>query len=118
MHDRLQSDSTVARIVMRGEVDLKALATNVVKVQPGWAERRLRHRRWSNPVAGGALGCAQGVAEPLNQNFGFGLPRHRQLGRPKVEKQSSVSESCRDCPRLPAVSVARRRKIRQNEAQN
>lgn len=102
--DRLQIDGTSARILMRGEVDLKRETERlVVNVQPELGSTAALGIALVNPVAGVATFLAHKVLQnPLNQMFGFNYLVTGSWEDPKVEKLSSAQSSAA-MPRLPNI---------------
>ncbi|WP_319241127.1 YhdP family protein [uncultured Propionivibrio sp.] len=103
--DRLQIDSTAARIVMRGEVDLKHETQRLnVNVQPEIGSTAALGIALVHPVVGVATYLAHKVLQnPLNQMFGFDYLVTGTWADPKVEKQSSLHVPS-IVPRLPGIS--------------
>jgi uncharacterized protein YhdP len=100
MHtDRLQIDGPAARVVMRGEADLKNETQHLnVTVQP-----ELRQRRAGvaviNPLAGIATLLADKMLQnPAQQGVQFRVSGDRQVGRPQGREESLGVRQ----PRAPA----------------
>lgn len=105
MHtDRLQIDGTAARVVMRGDVDLKHETQRLtVNVQPELGGTAALGIALINPVAGVATLLAHKVLQnPLNQMFGFDYLVTGKWDDPKVEKLSGSVPST-PTPRLPNI---------------
>ncbi|WP_091937813.1 YhdP family protein [Propionivibrio dicarboxylicus] len=102
--DRLQIDSTAARIVMRGEVDLKHETQRLnVNVQPEIGSTAALGIALVHPVVGVATYLAHKVLQnPLNQMFGFDYFVTGTWADPKVEKQSTL-HAPGAAPRLPGI---------------
>ena len=101
--DRLQIDGPSARVVMRGEVDLKNETQRLsVNVQPELGGTAAIGIALINPIAGVATLLAHKVLQnPLNQMFGFDYLVTGSWDDPKVEKVSAASSAV---PRLPTIS--------------
>jgi len=103
--ERLQIDGPSARILMRGEVDLKN-ETQVlnVNVQPELGGTAALGVALVNPVAGAATWLAHKVLQnPLNQIFGFDYLVTGTWDDPKVEKVSRTDPAAA-APRLPTIT--------------
>ena len=102
--ERLQIDGPSARVVMRGEVDLKHETQQLdVNVQPELGSTAALGVALINPIAGVATWLAHKMLQnPLNQMFGFDYLITGTWDDPKVEKLSrSVS---REGSRLPSFA--------------
>lgn len=90
--ERLQIDGPSARIVMRGEVDLKHETQQLaVNVQPDLGSSAALGIALVNPIAGVATLLAHKVLQnPLNQMFGFDYRVTGTWDDPKVEKLSNA----------------------------
>ena len=86
--ERLQIDGVAARVLMRGEVDLKNETQRlVVNVQPELGGTAALGVALVNPLAGVATLLAHKVLQnPLNQMFGFNYLVTGTWDDPKVEK--------------------------------
>jgi len=92
MHtDRLQIDGPSARVLMRGNVDLKEETQRlVVNVQPELGGTAALGVAVVNPIAGAAALLAHKVLQnPLNQIFSFDYGISGSWDDPKVEKLST-----------------------------
>jgi uncharacterized protein (TIGR02099 family) len=92
MHtDRLQIDGPSARVLMRGDVDLKNETQKlVVNVQPELGGTAAIGVALVNPIAGAATLLAHKVLQnPLNQMFSFDYSITGRWDDPKVEKLST-----------------------------
>ena len=100
--DRLQIDGTSARVVMRGEVDLKQETQRLtVNVQPELGSTAALGIALVNPVAGVATLLAHKILQnPLNQMFGFDYLVTGTWDDPKVEKLTGGTSAT---PRLPNI---------------
>jgi uncharacterized protein (TIGR02099 family) len=103
--DRLLIDGPSARVVMRGEVDLKRETQRLsVNVQPDLGSTAAIGVALINPLAGVATLLAHKVLQsPLNQMFGFDYLVTGSWDDPKVEKISSAGAEVA-VPRLPTIS--------------
>ncbi|MBS1230231.1 MAG: hypothetical protein H6R17_3508 [Proteobacteria bacterium] len=103
--ERLQIDGPSARVVMRGEVDLKNETQRlIVNVQPELGGTAAIGIALINPIAGVATLLAHKVLQnPLNQMFGFDYLVTGHWDDPKVEKISSAGAAVA-VPRLPTIS--------------
>ncbi|MEI7612294.1 MAG: YhdP family protein [Betaproteobacteria bacterium] len=103
--ERLQIDGASARIVMRGEVDLKHETQRLsVNVQPELGSTAALGIALINPLAGVATLLAHKVLQnPLNQMFGFDYRVTGNWDDPKVEKVSGSSPQPL-LPRLPTIT--------------
>ncbi len=88
--DRLQIDGPSARVVMRGEVDLKRETQRLnVNVQPELGNTAALGVAIVNPAAGVATWLAHKILQnPLNQMFGYDYLITGTWDDPKVEKLS------------------------------
>ena len=86
--DRLQIDGPAARVLMRGETDLKRETQRLfVTVQPELSATAALGVALVNPVAGAATLLASKILkDPLNQIFGFDYLVTGSWDDPKVEK--------------------------------
>ena len=102
--ERLQIDGPSARIVMRGEVDLKRETQRLnVNVQPELGGTAALGVALVNPVAGVATWLAHKILQnPLNQMFGFDYLITGKWDDPKVEKLSRSASP--EFPRLPSIA--------------
>lgn len=102
--ERLQIDGPSARVVMRGEVDLKHETQRLnVNVQPELGGTAALGVAIVNPIAGVATWVAHKVLQnPLNQMFGFDYLVTGTWDDPKVEKISKFDASASE-PRLPTI---------------
>jgi uncharacterized protein (TIGR02099 family) len=102
--ERLQIDGPSARVVMRGEVDLKHETQRLsVNVQPELGGTAALGVALINPLAGVATLLAHKVFQsPLNQMFGFDYLVTGSWDDPKVEKLSG-SPPPLAVPRLPTI---------------
>ena len=103
--DRLLIDGPSARVVMRGEVDLKRETQRLsVNVQPELGSTAAIGVALINPLAGVATLLAHKVLQnPLNQMFGFDYLVTGSWDDPKVEKISSAGAEVA-VPRLPTIT--------------
>lgn len=103
--DRLLIDSPSARVLMRGEVDLKHETQRLsVNVQPDLGSTAAIGVALINPIAGVATLLAHKVLQsPLNQMFGFDYLVTGSWDDPKVEKISSAGAAVA-VPRLPTIT--------------
>lgn len=103
--DRLQIDGPSARVIMRGEVDLKRETQKLnVNVQPELGGTAALGIALINPIAGVATWVAHKVLQnPLNQIFGFSYLVTGTWDDPKVEKVSSREVPAASSPRLPTI---------------
>jgi uncharacterized protein (TIGR02099 family) len=103
--DRLQIDGTSARIVIRGDTDLKHETQRLdVNVQPELGSTAALGIAIVNPIAGVATLLAHKILRsPLNQMFGFDYRVTGSWDDPKVEKSSGSSPLTR-VPRLPTIT--------------
>jgi len=102
--DRLQIDGPSARVVMRGEVDLKRETQQLnVNVQPELGGTAALGVALVNPIAGVATWVAHKMLQnPLNHMFGFDYRVTGTWDDPKVEKLSrNVPQEA--VPRLPTI---------------
>ncbi len=101
--DRLQIDGPSARVIMRGEVDLKQETQRLnVNVQPELGGTAALGIALINPIAGVATLLAHKVLQnPLNQMFGFEYLVTGKWDDPKVEKVSGSEPAAAAAPRLP-----------------
>lgn len=92
--DRLQIDGPSARVVMRGEVDLKHETQYLtVNVQPEIGSTAALGIALVNPVAGVASLLAHKVLQnPLNQMFGYHYRVTGTWDDPKVDKVSGAEQ--------------------------
>ncbi|MFZ2853204.1 MAG: YhdP family protein [Rhodocyclaceae bacterium] len=93
MHtDRLQIDGPAARVLMRGEADLKNETQRLeVNVQPDLGGSAALGVALVNPLAGVAALLAHKILQnPLNQIFGFDYLVTGKWDDPKVEKVSRI----------------------------
>ena len=102
--DRLQIDGVAARVVMRGEIDLKRETQRLgVNVQPELGGTAALGVALINPLAGVATLLAHKVLQnPLNQMFGFDYLVTGTWDDPKVEKLTRRQEPEAN-PRLPMI---------------
>lgn len=102
---RLQIDGPGARVVMRGEVDLKRETQLLnVNIQPEMGGTAALGVALVNPIAGVATWVAHKVLQnPLNHMFGFDYLVTGKWDDPKVEKLSG-SEPAQVVPRLPTIA--------------
>lgn len=102
--DRLQIDGVSARVLMRGEVDLKRETQRLgVNVQPELGGTAALGVALINPLAGVATLLAHKVLQnPLNQMFGFDYLVTGTWDDPKVEKLTRRQET-EPTPRLPLI---------------
>ena len=102
--DRLQIDGPSARVLMRGEVDLKHETQNLnVNVQPELGGTAALGIGLINPVAGVATWVAHKILQnPLNHIFGFEYLVTGSWDDPKVEKVSRTDPQAAT-PRLPTI---------------
>ncbi len=102
--DRLQIDGPGARVLMRGEVDLKNETQRLnVNVQPELGGTAALGVALINPIAGVATWVAHKVLQnPLNHMFGFDYLITGKWDDPKVEKLSG-NEPVLTAPRLPMI---------------
>ena len=105
--DRLQIDGPSARVVLRGEVDLKGETQRLnVNVQPELGGTAALGMALINPIAGVATLLAHKVLQnPLNHMFGFDYLVTGSWDDPKVEKLSG-SDPRAIAPRLPTIPSA------------
>jgi uncharacterized protein (TIGR02099 family) len=105
--DRLQIDGPPARVVMRGEVDLKRETQRLnVNVQPELGGTAALGVAFINPIAGVATWVAHKVFQnPLNHMFGFDYLVTGKWEDPKVEKLSESTPPA-STPRLPTIQNA------------
>ena len=91
--DRLQIDGPSARVVMRGEVDLKRETQRLnVNVQPELGNTAALGVAIVNPAAGVATWLAHKILQnPLNQMFGYDYLITGTWDDPKVEKLSKTA---------------------------
>ena len=91
--DRLQIDGPSARVVMRGEVDLKRETQRLnVNVQPELGNTAALGVAIVNPAAGVATWLAHKILQnPLNQMFGYDYLITGSWDDPKVEKLSKTA---------------------------
>ena len=103
--ERLQIDGPSARILMRGEVDLKRETQRLnVNVQPELGGTAALGIALVNPIAGVATWVAHKMLQnPLNHMFGFDYLITGQWDDPKVEKLSRNAPAA-NVPRLPTIS--------------
>ena len=103
--ERLLIDSPSARVVMRGEVDLKNETQRLsVNVQPDLGSTAAIGMALINPIAGVATLLAHKVLQnPLNQMFGFDYLVTGSWDDPKVEKISAAGAATA-VPRLPTIA--------------
>ncbi|WP_298312505.1 YhdP family protein [Propionivibrio sp.] len=103
--ERLQIDGPSARVVMRGEVDLKNETQRLnVNVQPELGGTAALGVGIINPIAGVATLFAQKLLQnPLNRMFGFDYLITGKWDDPKVEKLTG-NEPGTNVPRLPSTS--------------
>ncbi len=105
--DRLQIDGPGARVVMRGEVDLKRETQRLnVNVQPELGGTAALGIALVNPIAGVATWVAHKVLQnPLNHMFGFDYLITGKWDDPKVEKLSGnePAPTVPTVPRLPMI---------------
>ena len=101
--ERLQIDGTSARVVMRGEVDLKRETQRLtVNVQPELGGTAALGVALINPIAGMATLLAHKILQnPLNQMFGFDYLVTGTWDDPKVDKLSGAAAGQ---TRLPTIS--------------
>lgn len=100
--ERLQIDGPAARVLMRGEVDLKLETQRLnVNVQPELGGTAALGIAIVNPIAGAATLLAHKVLQnPLNHMFGFDYLVTGTWDDPKVEKVSASSPT--SAPVIPA----------------
>jgi len=100
--DRLQIDGPAARVVMRGEVDLKGETQHLnVNVQPELGGTAALGIAIVNPIAGAATWVASKLLKnPLGQILSYNYLVTGSWDDPKVEK-TSVTEAKETAPRLP-----------------
>ena len=103
--DRLQIDGVAARVLMRGEVDLKQETQRLsVNVQPELGGTAALGVALVNPLAGVATLLAHKVLQnPLNQMFGFDYLVTGAWDDPKVEKLTRRQET-ETSPHLPQIT--------------
>ena len=103
--ERLQIDGPSARVVMRGEVDLRRETQRLdVNVQPELGGTAALGVALVNPVAGVATWVAHKLLQnPLNHVFGFDYHVTGTWDDPKVEKVTRMDASPVS-PRLPTIS--------------
>lgn len=101
--DRLQIDSTSARVVMRGEVDLQRETQHLnVNVQPELGGTAALGVALVNPVAGVATLLAHKILQnPLNHMFGYEYLVTGTWDDPKVERVARTEPTL--LPRLPTI---------------
>jgi uncharacterized protein YhdP len=104
--DRLQIDGPSARVVMRGEADLKNETQHLnVTVQPDLGASAALGVAMVNPLAGIATLLADKILQgPLNKVFSFEYLVTGKWDDPKVEKNHSLGgprSSARDQRRQP-----------------
>ena len=104
--DRLQIDGPAARVLMRGEVDLKNETQRLnVNVQPELSDTAALGVALINPIAGAATWVAQKVLQnPLNKLFSFNYLVSGTWSDPKVDKLPSNQAPDLNLPRLPQHS--------------
>ena len=106
--DRLQIDGPAARVLMRGETDLKRETQRLnVTVQPELGGTAALGVALINPVAGVATLLANKILrDPLGQMFSFDYLVTGTWDDPKVEKLSkqTLDASSASAPRLPNLS--------------
>jgi uncharacterized protein YhdP len=102
--DRLQIDGPSARVVMRGEVDLKRETQRLtVNVQPDLSSTAAIGVGLINPLAGVATLLAQKALQgPLNQIFSVDYLITGTWDDPKVDKLAGTAAS--SPPRLPPIN--------------
>ncbi len=102
--ERLQIDGPSARVLMRGEVDLKHETQRLnVNVQPELGGTAALGVALINPIAGVATWVAHKMLQnPLNQMFGFDYLVTGTWDDPKVEKISGRVTPA-TTPRLPTI---------------
>ena len=105
--DRLQIDGPSARVVMRGEADLKHETQRLnVNVQPELGGTAALGIALVHPIAGVATWVAHKVLQnPLNHMFGFDYLVTGTWDDPKVEKLTG-NEPAAPAPRLPTIPNA------------
>ncbi len=107
--ERLQIDGTSARVVMRGETDLKHETQQLnVNVQPELGSTAALGIAIVNPLVGVASLLAHKILRnPLNQMFGFDYRVTGTWEDPKVEKLTGLSpaNSTTTVPRLPTITT-------------
>lgn len=103
--ERLQIDGPSARVLMRGEVDLKHETQRlIVNVQPELGGTAALGIALINPLAGVATLLAHKVLQnPLNQMFGFDYLVTGSWDDPKVDKLSATDRAL-PVPRLPTIN--------------
>ena len=103
--DRLQIDGPSARVIMRGEVDLKHETQRLnVNVQPELGGTAALGIALINPIAGVATWVAHKVLQnPLNHIFGFDYLVTGTWDDPKVERVSGREAPAVTVPRLPTI---------------
>ena len=108
MHtDRLQIDGPSARVLIRGDVDLKNETQQLdVNVQPELGGTAALGIALINPIAGAATWLAhKALQNPLNHMFGFDYRVTGKWDDPKVEKISgNQTPAANSTPRLPSIS--------------
>lgn len=99
--ERLQIDGPAARVVMRGDVDLKRETQRLnVNVRPELGDTAALGVAIVNPAAGLATWLASKVLQnPLGGMFGYNYLITGTWDEPKVERLSSTGPA--DTPRLP-----------------
>ena len=104
--ERLQLDGPAAKVLMRGEVDLKNETQNLrVTVQPELGGTAALGIAFINPIAGAATWAASQLFQnPLNQLFGFDYSITGTWNDPKIEKLGK--NELPSAPRLPLIDNA------------
>ena len=103
--ERLQIEGPSARVLIRGDVDLKSETQRLnVNVQPELGGTAALGVALINPVAGAATWLAhKALQNPLNQMFGFEYRVTGTWDNPKVEKISGNEAAPAGAPRLPTI---------------
>ena len=103
--DRLQIDGPAARVLMRGEVDLKHETQRLnVNVQPELGGTVALGVALVNPIAGAGVWVAHKLLQnPLNHMFGYDYLVTGSWDDPKVEKISGGESSANAAQRLPTI---------------
>ena len=103
--ERLQIDGPSARVVIRGDVDLKNETQRLnVNVQPELGGTAALGVALINPLAGAATWLAhKALQNPLNHMFGFEYRVTGTWDDPKVEKISGNEPAPASVPRLPTI---------------